>query len=146
MDLILPAALSDEIAREARAAFPHECCGLIEGARTGDSIRAVALYPACNLAELPDRFEIDPAEHIRLLRRLRGTAGEIVGCYHSHPNGRPEPSPHDLRNASESGLVWLIAASSAACVKIRAFMFTGREFAPLSIREAPEALTQAAVP
>jgi len=44
-----------------------------------------------------------------LLRALRGTAREIVGCYHSHPNGRAEPSRTDVAGGSESGFIWLIA-------------------------------------
>ena len=45
-----------------------------------------------NLADTPDRFEIDPAEQIKLMRALRGAGREIIGCYHSHPNGSAEPS------------------------------------------------------
>jgi proteasome lid subunit RPN8/RPN11 len=108
--LTLPTALRAQIAREARLAFPRECCGLIEGLRDGAAVRATTLHPTRNLAAEPDRFEIDPAEHIRLLRALRGTDREIVGCYHSHPQGRAETSPRDRADAREDGFVWLIAA------------------------------------
>ena len=45
---------------------------------------------------------------------------EIVGCYHSHPNGRPEPSKRDLEYATEDGFIWLIAALDAGAVSLRA--------------------------
>jgi proteasome lid subunit RPN8/RPN11 len=108
--LLLPPALRAQIAQEARAAFPRECCGLIEGTREGGEARVAALHPTRNLAEEADRFEIDPAEHIRLLRALRGSGREIVGCYHSHPNGRAELSPRDRESAANDGFIWLVAA------------------------------------
>ena len=107
---ILPQPLRAQIAVEARAAFPRECCGLIEGTREGEAVHAAALHPTANFSAAPDSFEIDPSAHIRLLRTLRGTGRRIVGCYHSHPNGRPEPSERDRASGGEEGFVWLIAA------------------------------------
>jgi proteasome lid subunit RPN8/RPN11 len=138
--LKLPTALREQLAREAKAAFPGECCGLIEGATSVLSlslskVEAVALHPAPNLAAAQDRFEIDPAIHFALLRQLRGTTHEIIGCYHSHPNGRPEPSPRDMEGAGEEGFLWLIATldSAQADVQIACFTWTGSNFAPVAI-------------
>jgi proteasome lid subunit RPN8/RPN11 len=109
--LLLPQPLRDQIEREACAAVPRECCGLIEGVREGDVARAVALHPMRNLASEADSFEIDPAGHCRLQRSLRGTGRAIVGCYHSHPDGRAVPSDRDL--AGDGDFIWLIAAADA---------------------------------
>jgi proteasome lid subunit RPN8/RPN11 len=106
--LILPDALNAQICDEARIAFPRECCGLIEGVRTGDVVRAIALHSVHNVSPHADSFEIDPAAHLRLRRIARDAGRAIVGCYHSHPNGRPSPSPRDL--SGEMDFVWLIAA------------------------------------
>ena len=35
----LPEALRLRLLQEARAAFPRECCGLVEGLRSGDAFR-----------------------------------------------------------------------------------------------------------
>ena len=130
--LVISQALHRQLMAEAAAAYPNECCGLIEGARTGDAIEAVTLHPTRNLASTPDRFEIDPAEHFRLLRCLRGTGREIIGCYHSHPGGRAVPSPRDREMASEENFVWLIAAvDEQALCEIAAYLFADGEFAPL---------------
>lgn len=132
--LILASGLRVQLEREARAAFPRECCGLIEGVREGDAVRAFALHPVCNLAERDDRFEIDPADQFRLMRALRGTGRDIVGCYHSHPNGRVEPSPRDRDGAGEDGFVWLIAAFAGAqeAIAVKAFAFADGKFVPLA--------------
>ncbi len=109
--LILPDVLGARILEEARAAFPRECCGLIEGVRMGNVARALVVHPAHNVSPDPDRFEIDPAAHLRLRRAAREAGHAIIGCYHSHPNGRPNPSPRDL--PGEKDFVWLIAALDA---------------------------------
>jgi desampylase len=111
--LLMPQALRDRIAAQARAAFPRECCGLIEGRRESDLAHATAVHSVRNLAREPDRFELDPAEQFRLMRSLRGTSRELVGCYHSHPNGRAELSPRDRAGAGEDDFVWLIAGVTA---------------------------------
>jgi proteasome lid subunit RPN8/RPN11 len=136
----LPEKLREQIAAEAHAAFPNECCGLIEGTCDGDSAQISAIHPTRNLAEAPDRFEIDPAEQIRLMRALRGTAREIIGCYHSHPNGRAEPSKRDLQNAADKNFLWLIAAiGSDKNMQLSAFVYAGGAFAPVHLARAGEA-------
>ena len=110
--LILAPELRAQVLREARAASPRECCGLIEGVRDGAVVRATVLHPARNLSPKAERFEIDPADHFQALRTARARGHDIVGCYHSHPNGKAEPSPRDADGAAERDFVWLIAATA----------------------------------
>ncbi|HEY4944336.1 MAG TPA: M67 family metallopeptidase [Rhizomicrobium sp.] len=134
--LILPRDARARIEAAARTAWPRECCGLIEGMRVGGTIVVTAAHPARNVAEGPDVFEIDPAEHIRLLRALRDTGRQIVGCFHSHPNGVAEPSACDRQSAGETGFVWLIAALTASdTAAIKAFVFDGNAFLPVAITQ-----------
>ncbi|HVT25357.1 M67 family metallopeptidase [Hyphomicrobium sp.] len=127
--LILPQTLRDQIAREALAAQPSECCGLIEGTYIKQEARALACHPTRNLAAASDSFEIDPARHIELLRTLRGTQRRILGCYHSHPNGRAEPSSRDLAQATDENFLWLIAAGR----DLKAFVHANRAFHPVRL-------------
>ncbi len=108
--LVLPDCLRGRIEEAARLAFPRECCGLLEGLREEGVVRIVAVHPARNIAAEADRFEIDPVDQIRLLKALRGTGRDVVGCYHSHPNGRAEPSPRDCEGAFGEDFLWLIVA------------------------------------
>ncbi len=142
--LTLPAPLRARLLQDAKAAFPRECCGLIEGVKHSLTLslskgEAIALHPTPNLSREPDRFEIDPAIHIALLRSLRGTDREIIGCYHSHPNGRPEPSPRDAEGAGEEGFLWLIASleQATAAPHIACFIWTSSGFAPVRIVDFP---------
>lgn len=107
---------------------------MIEGVWSGDVLAVTALHPTRNIESAPDRFTIDPAEHIRLLRALRGTPRSIAGCYHSHPNGRAEPSARDLAAAVEEDFVWLIAAVPGdRPVTSAAFVFSDGGFRPLGL-------------
>ncbi len=119
--LHLAPALRARIASEAEGALPRECCGLIEGVRAGNDLRATALHAMPNIAAGPDRFEIDSAGHFALLRALRGTGRAVIGCYHSHPNGRPELSARDREFLSDDGFVWLVAAVGAGGTAFAAF-------------------------
>jgi proteasome lid subunit RPN8/RPN11 len=119
--LLLSASQRAQIEREARAAFPRECCGLLEGLREGDAIRIAALHPARNLSSDKDRFEIAPADHFAALRAARANGRAIVGCYHSHPNGKSEPSARDAEGAWDEGFIWLIAATRDSAVLLAGF-------------------------
>lgn len=133
--LVLPTRLRAQLEAEARLTFPRECCGLIEGLREGDGVRALMLHAARNLSHEPDRFELDPEAQFALLRALRGTTRAVVGCYHSHPNGVVEPSPRDRDGAGEDGFIWLIAALAAADGEVAFAAFAAPGFRALALGE-----------
>ncbi|MFC3675156.1 M67 family metallopeptidase [Ferrovibrio xuzhouensis] len=116
--LVLTPDQSAALAGLAEAAFPQEACALLVGIDHGNGrVEIQRIVATANVAAEPARgFEIDPATHIALLRSLReGNAPErIVGHWHSHPNGRPEPSATDAAMIHDPGLVWLISAVDAA--------------------------------
>ena len=133
VELSLP--LQEQLHTESLRAYPGECCGLLEGFVEDGHLRVVALHPMPNRATQPDRFEIDPAAHIALLRNLRGEAREIIGCYHSHPNGRAAPSDRDHESANEDGFLWLITVvhGETQVANTTAFVFDNRRFFALPI-------------
>lgn len=106
----------DRIISHAIADAPQEACGILFG-RPGVIEHA---EPAANVAAHPERgFEIDPASLLRAHRDARGQGREVVGWYHSHPNGSSRPSITDAARAVEDGRLWLIAAAgevTAWCV------------------------------
>ena len=136
MRLALPLALREQLSVEARSAFPHECCGLIEGIREGEVARALKLHPTANLSERPDSFKIDPAAHLRFNREARAAGREIIGCYHSHPRGRPAPSARDRMEEGSDSFLWLIAALKDGTAAPDFAAFVGADFRPLSLVDA----------
>lgn len=101
--------ISSELLMRLRAlsdAVPAvEVCGLLLGA--GDEVRDI--LPAANIASTPaTRFEIDPAVLIGAHRAARDGALQVVGNYHSHPDGMAHPSAEDARQAAPDGQFWII--------------------------------------
>ena len=92
---------------EAALAHPDECCGLLLG--QGDRVET-ALAAANVHASPRDHFEIDPAALIVAHRAARSGGPQLLGYYHSHPNGRAEPSATDQVQASGDGRIWAIIA------------------------------------
>ncbi len=131
MRLEISETLIANILAAAARVYPKECCGLIEGVRTDKGWRALVLHEAKNLAsDCTSEFLIDPQVQFRLLRGLRGTGREVIGCYHSHPDGAPAPSATDRASASEDGFLWLIAGGGD---EIAAFVYCGgrKDFSPV---------------
>ena len=138
MKLVLPARLQERITREALAAFPRECCGLIEGINENGTLRAAALHPGRNLAARADRFELDPADHIAALKSARANGHVLIGCYHSHPGGKAEPSPRDLGGAAEADFLWLIAATDGVQCRLAGFVYRRTGFESIGLVPASE--------
>lgn len=91
----------------AAAAAPDEACGLLFG--TGHHVRT-ATRTANVHPEPRHRFEIDPAALIAAHKAARAGGPALLGYWHSHPGGLPEPSATDRAAASGDGRIWAIAA------------------------------------
>lgn len=88
-----------------------EICGLL----FGDTQRIGAAEACANVATSPARsFEIDPAALFAAHRRARAGGPALIGHYHSHPSGAPEPSARDAAQAMGDGALWLILTARAA--------------------------------
>jgi proteasome lid subunit RPN8/RPN11 len=80
----------------------------------GTAERVDGVMAAANVARDPAKqFEIDPATLFAAIRAERAGGPKLVGYYHSHPNGRAEPSETDRAMASGDGKLWLIVAGDA---------------------------------
>ena len=106
--MLVPAPILAQLRAYAAAAHPLECCGLLLGA--GDQITAA--LPAANVHPSPQtHFEIDPAALIAAHRAARAGGPQVIGYYHSHPHGPPDPSATDQAHAAADGRIWAIVAA-----------------------------------
>ena len=76
-----------------------------------------------NLSDDPNRFLLDPKDHIDARRAARARGLEVVGFYHSHPHSEPEPSIADLAEATYPGYLYLIVRPLAEGAKVRLVRF-----------------------
>lgn len=105
MTLRISSELLTRLRALAQATPDREVCGLLLGC--GSEVRDVR--PAANVAAAPQtHFEIDPATLIAAHRAARSGGPQVIGCYHSHPEGRARPSAEDARLAAPDGQYWII--------------------------------------
>ncbi len=111
---------------QARREAPRECVGLLVG-RAG---RAEAAWPLPNVSPRPEvAYEADPRALVAALRRMDEAGLELVGIYHSHPNGVAWPSPTDRERAYWRVPYVILGLAEGA---VRAFMLPeGEEVALL---------------
>jgi proteasome lid subunit RPN8/RPN11 len=151
-----PDALRAIIAR-ARRDRGKETCGLLVG--KGEHI--LEAVETVNTADDPTRhYEIRPEDYFAQIRRCRsvserlggtpsrrsGRPGEhygVLGAYHSHPNGAPDPSPTDLAQAFED-FIYVIAgpAAGGGGMEVRAYRLVDGNFqavplVPVAEEESP---------
>jgi desampylase len=108
MDIMLTSEVLTTLIAAAREAHPREACGILTGAHN----RITAVIPAANIHRTPEtHFEIEPQALIDAHRAARATgAPQVIGYYHSHPSGPPEPSATDQADAARDGRIWAIVA------------------------------------
>lgn len=102
----IPSALLEGVYREARAAFPNECCGWLAGPAGGASVDTIR--PCTNAqdsgAGVPGRsaetaYVVDGEDLLALTFSFDSPAPARI-IYHSHPNGRAYFSDTDRRVAT----------------------------------------------
>lgn len=128
-DLAVTRSALAAIRAHARAVAPEEACGLL----IGGGGRIGRAEPAANVAaERTRHFEIDPAALFAALRAERAGSLTLAGFYHSHPAGRPEPSPTDIAMAAGDGRIWAICGQYGGNPVVRFWRADAHGFTALS--------------
>jgi proteasome lid subunit RPN8/RPN11 len=123
----------DRIVKHALEEKPNECCGLLIG--TVDVVHDVVR--ARNARKSPTKFQVAPADHFAAIRKARATGFEVVGAYHSHPNGPSGPSETDRVRLNDPSLVHVIVSLAHGTRTVRAFRFNGDTFSQLEFVPIP---------
>ena len=121
-----------EILNHARRNPNEECCGLLAG-RHGAIAQA---FPAQNAAEHPaTAYEIAAKELFRIMREIRGAGLELLGIYHSHPEGDNRPSARDVERAYYPDAAYFILSPRADVPEpIRAYSIRDGRWTQLEIK------------
>ncbi|MEW5873010.1 MAG: M67 family metallopeptidase [Chloroflexota bacterium] len=125
--LCLTPALLAQMQSEVERLAPEEACGLLAGLIEAGSYQALAVLPLSNSLHSPVRFRIDASEQLAAFQQIEAQGWELVGIYHSHPQGPEVPSATDIAEAyypEAAYLVWSGAGGKWAC---RAFTILDRQ-------------------
>ncbi|MFZ0705700.1 MAG: M67 family metallopeptidase [Candidatus Korobacteraceae bacterium] len=128
MTLHITTADYEALRQHAEQAYPDECCGALLGKIVAGERHVHLIVPCQNtrVGELSKRYEIDPAELVRVQREARESGMEIVGFYHSHPDHPAQPSPTDLEHAHWIGYSYvIISVKRGQAAETRSFLLSG---------------------
>jgi proteasome lid subunit RPN8/RPN11 len=91
----------NQIKKHSEREFPREAVGALIGKYANEKMEIEEIIELKNeTTENPARrFFVSPESVYEIEMQCRAGGKEIVGWYHSHPNGSPDPSEEDLKNA-----------------------------------------------
>ena len=126
----------ESLVRHARRDYPQECCGVLLGRRRGEHVHIERAIQADNISE-EDRnstFQVDWQALFAAVRATRRDQVELIGFYHSHPNGSTTPSLRDRETAwPDHSYVIIPAAAESAEIASWRVKAKGAPFEPEQI-------------
>lgn len=131
--LYLP--LADAIVDHAQTDSPHEACGVLIGRIDPGGVGVVgAVYPVTNTATDPlTTYVMDERSLASLLPLWLQNGYDLIGFYHSHPQGDPIPSQADIRAAAYPDVAWLIVGLKGNEPKLAAWHIANGRVEPIPI-------------
>lgn len=109
--------------------LPLEACGLL----AGRSAVVVQVLPLANQARSAVSFRLDPVEQLKAFAWIESAGLEMLGIFHSHPQGPETVSAVDIEQAAYpvAHLVW---SRRAGAWGARGFWIEGREVQEITLR------------
>jgi desampylase len=127
------------IMQHALAATPEECCGLLVGYDQTVQ-RVIAIQ---NVSANPKtHYLMDQGELARYLPEINGQGLDVVGFYHSHPNGHPVFSETDRRESLWDNRIHLIIGLKRNPPHFAAWKTSKGQVIPVAIQIQKRTTTQ----
>ncbi len=141
MTLVIDPTMLDTLVAHAHRDYPNECCGILVGVRSGPDRFVHRVVPAANIA-IGDRrrnYQIDWKTLLATQRDARHACLQIVGFYHSHPDGSTRPSRRDLDHAWPDCSYLILAVWGGKCTGSASWRSNDsrRSFEPESVTGHP---------
>lgn len=140
--LCLPRFVYGAIRAHGEETYPHECCGALLGRPTAEGWHVEAAVRAGNTRtdSAHNRYQIAPAELVKIEREARRQGLEIAGFYHSHPDHPAQWSATDFAEAHWLGCSYVITeVVQGKAAVTNSFLLAGaaeedKRFEPQTIR------------
>jgi proteasome lid subunit RPN8/RPN11 len=116
----------DEIIEHAREGKPYEICGVLGG--DADEGRVEFIRRVENVSETPRvNYLMEPEDQLEAIDDVE-ERGDVVGFYHSHPEGPEHPSETDAARANWPGHSYVIVSLGPDEPFVGSWRWTGKEF------------------
>jgi proteasome lid subunit RPN8/RPN11 len=118
----------EEIIQHAREGKPHEICGVLGGERHEDEARVEFTRRVENVSETPRvNYLMEPEDQLEAIDDVEDR-GEVIGFYHSHPEGPEEPSETDAARANWPDHSYVIVSLGTDEPVVGSWIWTGERF------------------
>jgi proteasome lid subunit RPN8/RPN11 len=107
-NLIFSTAHWEVMREDVERRKPNEACGLLAGYIIQESYKVLRILPTQNMFHSPTRYQVNPEEQLKAFNKIEEEGWELLGIYHSHPDGPETPSQTDISEAYYPGVVHLI--------------------------------------
>lgn len=131
----------DLIRRATVLASPREACGYLGGAfasaaSTGGVITVGRAVEVANESSKDRRYHFAvPAARVREAAvRLEREFYNLIGFFHSHPDGGPTPSEEDVERARPGQLHLISTVGATGVVRVNAFEFDADDGTPRELQ------------
>ncbi|WP_167746951.1 Mov34/MPN/PAD-1 family protein [Cohnella luojiensis] len=109
----LKIALEKELVTVIRKRLPYETCGVIYGTKERGIIAADGFSLVRNASASPaNTFSFHPEDWVSVYLQAQKNQREIVGLFHSHPQGSTAPSLLDETGSVPWGTYWIVSIAS----------------------------------
>ncbi len=117
----------DEIIEHAREGKPYEICGVLGGERDDDEGRVEFTRRVENVSETPRvNYLMEPEDQLEAIDDVE-ERGEVVGFYHSHPEGPEQPSETDEARANWPRHSYVIVSLGPDEPFVGSWLWTGED-------------------
>jgi proteasome lid subunit RPN8/RPN11 len=126
--LHMTGAVYEAIRAHGEETYPHECCGALLGRFVAGEWAVEDAVRAGNTRtdSAHNRYNIAPAELVKIEREARGRGLDIAGFYHSHPDHPAQWSQTDFAEAHWIGCAYVITAiSQGKAAETNSFLLAG---------------------
>jgi proteasome lid subunit RPN8/RPN11 len=107
----------EEMRADVKQHVPEEACGLLAGLEN----QVKLVLPIANELHSPVRFRMAARDQLTAFERIDQAGMELLGIYHSHPNGPDRPSVTDIAEAFYPEVIYLIWSPQDGAWSCRAF-------------------------
>jgi [CysO sulfur-carrier protein]-S-L-cysteine hydrolase len=116
-NLVLSLSAWQTMIQSVSNCLPEEGCGLLAG--VGDYIHEV--IPVENIEHSPVRYRMAPQDQLKAFLHMEEKSLELLGIYHSHPQGPETPSETDIAEAYYPEAIYVIISKMTSEWRMRGF-------------------------